>query len=411
MTNDSSEASLRDPAANPRLWQIDPEVTFLNHGSFGSCPRSVLEFQQRLRDRLERQPLRFLIREFEPLWDEARRELASFLTADADDLVFIPNATTGVNTVLRSLSFAPGDELLVTNHEYNACRNALDYVAQRSGARVVVAELPFPFRQEQELIDPILEKVTSRTRIALIDHITSQTGLVLPIRNIVQALAARGVDTLVDGAHAPGMVPVSLRDIGAAYYTGNCHKWLCAPKGAAFLHVRPDRQEAIRPLAISHGANSTRRDRSGFLIEFGWTGTFDPTAYLSVPAALRTMAGLRTGGWPEIMRRNHQLVAAARRVLCASLECELPCPEEFLGSLASVPLPRPAVREELHTPFLLDPWQDELLEKHRIEVPIIPWPRWPRRLLRVSAQLYNSLPQYERLVDVLRQLIRARSPG
>ncbi len=399
------DLSLREPAADPRLWPLDPAVTFLNHGSFGSCPIAVLEFQRRLRDRLERQPVQFLVRDLEPLWDEARAELAAFVGAATEDLVFVPNATTGVNTVLRSLTFAPGDEILVTNHEYNATRNALEFAAQRAGARVVVAKLPFPFRQADELIHPLIERVTSRTRLALVDHITSQTGLVLPLRRIVGELRERGVETLVDGAHAPGMVPLALSELGAAYYTGNCHKWVCAPKGAAFLWVRRDRQEEIRPLVISHGANSPRRDRSQFLLEFGWTGTGDPTAQLSIGEAVRCVGGLLPGGWPAVMQRNRTLALEARGVLCRSLGIELPCPEEFIGSLASVSLPSSLAPADLRSPLYLDPLQDALLAGHGIEVPVIPWPTPPGRLLRVSAQLYNSLPQYERLAGVLPELL------
>ncbi len=404
MTEVKPSPDLHRPAADPDLWPLDPAVTFLNHGSFGSCPRAVLEFQRGLRDRLERQPVRFFVRELEGLWDESRAALARFLGAEADTLVFVPNATSGVNTVLRSLHLEPGDELLVTNHEYNACRNALDFAAGQGNARVVMAEVPFPIRGEEEVVERILERVTTRTRLALLDHVTSQTGLVLPVQRIVRELAERGVDSLIDGAHAPGMVPLTLREIGAAYYTGNCHKWLCAPKGAAFLCVRHDRQERIRPLVISHGANSPRTDRSRFLIEFGWMGTGDPSAWLSVPEALRFMGTLLPGGWPEVMRRNRELALAARRILCGALRIELPIPDKFIGSLVSLPLPDATDATPSKSPLYLDPLQDKLLAEHGIEVPIIPWPAPPKRLLRISAQLYNSLPQYERLAGALRAL-------
>ena len=405
MNEATSASRLDQPAADPRLWLLDPSVTFLNHGSFGSCPRTVLEFQQDIRERLERQPVRFLVRELEPLWDAARADLAQFVGADSDDLVFVANATAGINTVLRSLRFNPGDELLVSNHEYNACRNALNFVAEHSSVRVVVADVAFPLQCEDDFVLPVMEKVTSQTRLALLDHVTSQTGLVFPIERLVQGLAARGVDTLVDGAHAPGMVPLDLRRIGAAYYTGNCHKWMCAPKGAAFLHVRRDRQRDIRPLVISHGANSKRTDRSRFLIEFGWTGTSDPSAMLSVPEALRFMAKLLPGGWPEIMRCNHDLAIAARKLLCATLDIEAPCPDQFLGSLAALPIPDATTTAPSKSPLYLDPWQNQLLDVYQIEVPIISWPAAPRRLLRISAQLYNSLPQYEKLAGALRELV------
>jgi isopenicillin-N epimerase len=350
---------------------------------------------------MERQPLQFLVRELETQLDAAREALAQFTGADADDLVFVPNATTGVNTVLRSLEFKPGDELVVTNQEYNACRNALDFVAERSGARVVVASLPFPFSNADELIGPILQCVTPRTRLALLDHVTSQTGIVLPIIQLVNELNHRGVDTLVDGAHAPGMVLLNLNQIGASCYTGNCHKWLCAPKGAAFLHVRRDKQKFIRPLTISHGANSARKDRSRFLLEFGWPGTWDASAALSVPEAIRFIGSLLPGGWPEIMTRNHALALAARKILGDALAVSEPCPEEFIGSLAAVPLPDAPPEAWLRLPFNEYPLQDALRMKHRIEVPIIPWPVPPKRWLRISAQLYNALPQYELLAKAL----------
>ena len=410
MKRNSSPSDLVRPACPPRLWPLDRAVIFLNHGSFGSCPRAVLEHQQQFRDRLERQPVQFFVRDLERLLDEARADLARFLHVDAADLVFVPNATAGVNTVLRSLRFRRGEELLVTDHEYNACRNALDFVARQFGARVVVVTVPFPLRGEAEVLEAVLGRATKRTRLALLDHVTSQTGMVLPIGRLVHELDCRGVETLVDGAHAPGMVPLNLRRLGATYYTGNCHKWLCAPKGAAFLHVRRDRQKTIRPLTISHGANSPRSDRSRFLIEFGWTGTWDPSAYLSVPLALRFVGGLVPGGWPAIMKHNRHLALAAQEVLCTALDVVKPCPAEMTGSLASFPLPDSPCRHAPRSPLYLDPLQERLLSEHGVEVPVIPWPKPPRRLLRISAQLYNSLPQYQRLAQVLPGLLAAERP-
>jgi isopenicillin-N epimerase len=229
---------------------------------------------------------------------------------------------------------------------------------------------------------------------------------VLPIQRIVRELAARGVETLVDGSHAPGMVPLDLAALRAAYYTGNCHKWICAPKGAAFLVVRRDLQETIRPLTISHGANSPRRDRSRFLIEFAWMGTSDPTGWMTVPEAIRFVGRLTPGGWPEIRQRNRALAIAGRRILCDALGTAVPCPDDFLGSMASVVLP-PSIQTSPPTgPLYLDPLQDELIGTHCIEVPVIPWACESGRLLRVSAQLYNYLPQYERLGSVLQGFLR-----
>src|SRR5262249_13598561 len=214
------------------------------------------------------------------------------------------------------------------------------------------------------------------------------------------------IDTLVDGAHAPGMLPLNLDALGAAYYTGNCHKWICAPKGAAFLVVHPDRRERIRPLVISHGANSPRTDRSRFLIEFGWVGTGDPTAWLAVPEALRFVGSLLPGGWCAVQEHNRQLALAARRLLCQALEIAAPCPDGMIGSLASVPLPDAASSEPSRSPLYLDPLQDQLMDRYSIEVPVIPWPRPPHRWLRIHAHLYNALPQYQLLAEALRKIRR-----
>jgi isopenicillin-N epimerase len=387
-----------------RHWCLDPGISFLNHGSFGACPVPVLEEQRRLRDRMEAQPVQFLARELEPLLDAARAELAAFVGADPADLAWVANATTGVNSVLQSLALSRGDELLATDHEYNACRNALDVVAERAGATVVVAAVPFPLSSADQVVEGVLAAVTGRTRLALLDHVTSQTGLVLPIRQLVTELDRRGVDTLVDGAHAPGMLDLDLDELGAAYFTGNCHKWLCAPKGAAFLHVRRDRRERVRPLVISHGANSPRRDRSRFHLEFDWVGTADPTAVLCVPEAIRFMGSLLPGGWPELRRCNRRLALAGRDELCRSLAAAPPCPDDMIGSMAALPLP-PGAGEALDSALYTDPLQAELLERWGIEVPVIPWPAPPARLVRISAQVYNRFEEYQLLAGALNALL------
>jgi isopenicillin-N epimerase len=381
-------------------WQLDPRVTFLNHGSFGACPRAVLEAQQQLRERMEREPVQFFVRDLEGLLDDARRALGAFVSAAAEDIAFVPNATAGVNTVLRSLRLEPGDELLVTDHAYNACRNALEFVAARPGVRVTLVRVPFPVGSPAQVVEAVVGAVTPRTRVALLDHVTSPTGLVLPIERLVGELAARGVDTLVDGAHAPGMLPLDLGALGAAYYAANCHKWLCAPKGAGFLHVRRDRQAGVRPLAISHGANSPRTDRSRFLLEFDWVGTDDPTNYLCVPESIRFMGSLLPGGWPALMARNRGLALEARGILAAALHVAPPAPDDMIGSLAALPLPDAAC-----DPTAPDPLQDALFRRFSIEVPVFTWPAAPRRLVRVSCQAYNTRNDYERLGAALGELL------
>jgi isopenicillin-N epimerase len=369
-------------------WSLDPKITFLNHGSFGACPRIVLEQQQILRARLEQEPVRFFEQELEPLLNTARQELAAFVGATVDELAFVPNATTGVNTVLRSLAFRPGDELLTTNHEYNASCNALKFAAEQTEATVVIAEVPLPIESSEQIMEAILAKVSERTKLVLLDHVTSQTAIVFPIRQLAQQLAAQGIDVLVDGAHAPGMIPLNLQELGVAYYTGNCHKWLCAPKGAAFLYVRQDKQNSIRPLVISHGANSPRTDRSRFHLEFDWVGTADPTPYLCVPTAIHCLGAMLPGGWPALIERNHAMALIVRQSLCQQLQMALPCPDQMIGSMATVPLQGAA-----------ETWRTALLEQFNIQIPIIFWQnKW---LTRFSVQLYNTLTDYEHLADAL----------
>ncbi len=397
---------LRDaPLTDPSLWLLEPGLGFLNHGSFGACPREVLDVQAELRARLERQPVTFLVREIEGRLDAAREVLAEFVGAAPGGLVFVPNATTGVNTVLASLELAAGDELVVTDQEYNACRNALDVAAERAGARVVVVRLPFPCSGPEEVVDAVMAGVTERTRLVLIDHVVSQTAMVLPIAEIVERLNEKGVESLIDGAHAPGMVDVDLRALGAPYYTGNCHKWMCAPKVAGFLWVGEHRREAIRPLVISHGANAPLGGRSRLHAEFDWTGTFDPTASLCVPEAIRVMGGLLPGGWDELRAANRALAIEAQGVLCAALGIDAPCPEAMVGSMATVPLPDSAADAcPPSVPMYIDPLQDRLLEEYRVEVPVFPWPGFPQRVLRVSCQAYNTSAEYVRLGRGLRDV-------
>jgi isopenicillin-N epimerase len=379
------------------LWMLDPDVVFLNHGSFGASPRPVLEYQSAIRARMEREPVLFF-RQLEELADHARSALGAFVGAGPDDLAFMPNATTGVNTVLRSLEFESGDEILITDHTYNACRNAAVLAAERSGARVVTANVPFPISAPEEVVTAILGRVSPRTRLLLVDHVTSPTALLFPIESIVQEMAEHGIDTLVDGAHAPGMTPVDIDTIGAAYYTANAHKWMCAPKGAAFLHVRRDRQAGILPTVISHGANSLRTDRSRFRLLFDWTGTTDPTAHLAIPVAIETMASLLPGGWPELMRHNHGQALDARDLLIRVLGISPPAPDGMLGSMAAVPVPDASGP---HHHFSSPDLQQRLWEDHHIEVPVNAWPKWPHLLLRVSAQIYNQVQQFEHLAGLL----------
>lgn len=394
-------------------WNLDPEVSFLNHGSFGACPAPVLEAQRAWRDRLEAEPVRFLDRELEPLLDGVRTEVAAFLGADPDGVAFVPNATTGVSTVLGSLRFGPGDELLAGDHEYNATINALRVAAERDGARVVLCHIPFPITDPAQAAEAYLEAVTPRTRFALVSHITSPTALLLPVAALVRELDRRGVPTLVDGAHAPGMVPLDLDGLGAAWWTGNGHKWLCAPKGAAVLYARVDVRDRLRPLVVSHGFNDERADRPRFRRLFDWLGTTDPSPYLAMSAAIRFVGGLHPDGWPGLMADNAALARHGRDRIGSALGVAPAAPDVMLGSMAAIPLPGVAPTVEATRRL-----QAQLFNEERIEVPIIAYPvpaaRGPGTgatgvAVRISAQRYNRPEEYDALaVALAARLLRAK---
>jgi isopenicillin-N epimerase len=389
------------PADQASAWQLDPDVDHLNHGSFGATPIAVLGEQQRWRDEMERNPVRFMVESYQPALEKARDALASFIGADPEGLVFVNNATAGVNGVLRSLEsvFGPGDEIVTTDHGYNACRNAVEVSVAKAKVTVRVAMVPFPIAGSDAVVEAVLGQVTERTRLVVIDHITSPTGLVFPVERIVEALEP-DVAVLVDGAHAPGIVPLDLEALGASYAVGNCHKWMCAPKGAGYLHAREDRRDNLAHAVISHGYNGGwPGSGSPFHARFDWIGTDDPSAWLSVPAAINTMGTLHPDGWPGVRRANHELTLAGRDRLLDALGVDPPAPNEMIGSLAAVPLPDP--RHESASIF--DDLTERLRHRHRIEVPVFTWPEAPHRVIRISAQLYNTTDQYERLAVALRE--------
>ena len=389
-------------SAPSRLWGLEEDRVFLNHGSFGATPTAIREEQRTWQDLMENEPVRFFEDLIPGILQTTREKLASFLSCDADDLALVENATSGVNTILRSLEFKPGDEILVPDHAYQACRNTIDFVAKRWGAKVVTVNIPFPINEPQQAVDAIMGGVTDQTRLAMVDTVTSPTGLLMPFEKLVSMLEERGVEVMLDAAHGIGMVPLNLDELGASYTTSNCHKWLCAPKGSAFLHVRKDKQAAIHPLTISHGMTFPLGDTTRFRHEFDWTGTRDMSAHCALPAAIDHLADVVEGGWPAIMEHNHDLALRGRDILCQALGLEKPCPDEMVACIATLILPPNAEGGglPLHEP---DPLHETLSEKYGIQIPVWSWPSPQGRFIRISAQLYNSEEEYHYLAWALQQ--------
>ncbi len=380
-------------------WVLDPNISFLNHGSFGACPIAVIEEQRRWQDVLEKEPVAF----FEDIAPDAlakvRGELGIFLNCAADDLALITNATSGVNTILRSLVFSSEDEILVPDHAYQACRNAIDFVAQRWGAKVVTCQIPFPIDSDQQIVDIVIGALTKHTKLAMIDTVTSPTGLRMPFEQLTAELEAKGIQVLLDAAHGPGMTLLDLNKLGASYVTGNCHKWLCSPKGSAFLYVRKDLQQQIHPLTISHGATFPLDGISRFRHEFDWVGTSDLSAWLAVPKAITEMKKIAQSDWGEIIQKNHRLCIKGRNIICEALGLDAPCPDEMITSISTLKITESATKARpLHEP---DPLHQILLEKYGIQVPVWSWPSPEGRYLRISAQLYNHLDEYHYLAECL----------
>lgn len=388
------EGSPPEPLGEDMLshWQLDPAIAFLNHGCFGAAPEEVLAAQAAWQRRLETRPIELLDRRRDALLAAAKEAVGRFVGAAPEDFGFVTNATGGVNAVLRSLRFGPGDDLVTTTHVYNAVRKTMQHVARESGARYVEAELRVPVSGPGEVVEQVTAALTERTRLLVIDHVTSPTAIVLPLKQIVAGCADRGIDVLVDGAHAPGMLELDVAALGAAYYTGNLHKWVCAPKGAAFLWARPDRRQGIHPNTISHFLDE------GLAAEFAWQGTRDITPWLCAADAIAFMDRF---GWARVRRHNHQLAVWVQALLARRLGAAptTPLDGSMLGSMATVELPVSA-RQRFDAPESL---QAALYDEHRIEVPIIDWDgRW---WIRASCQIYNEPSQYERLAETMTSLL------
>lgn len=376
-----------------RRFFLEPGTSFLNHGSFGTTPRGVAASAERWRRRMEANPDRFMRETMPRALRAAAGHLARLLRARERDVVFVENATAGLNAVLRSLDFRRGDEILATTHTYNGVRQALREVCRRTGAKLVEARIELPVADEDSLVTPIARRLGRRTRLVVLDHIASPTGLIFPVRRIATLARARGARVLVDGAHAPGQLALDLPSLGADWYSGNCHKWLFAPKGCAFLWARRAAQERLHPAVISHGY------QSGYTAEFDWTGTRDFCSWLAVPEALAFFTAL---GPARVRKYNHRLALTAAAQLAAAWGTPLDGPDVLHGSLVAVRLPQ-ALQRCNHRDLAT-----ELLARHRIVAAIneLDGQLW----VRISAQVYNVAEDYERLARAVLKLCGNRQP-
>lgn len=379
------------------LWLLDPEIHFLNHGSFGAVPRCVLDVQSRWRDRIEQRPVELIDRRMPELLESSLDTAMDFVNGIPEFSGFVVNATSAINAVVRSLTYAPGDTIATTSHVYNAVRKTLQWVARRDGARYEEIPLPLPVSSSDDLLERLLDAIPEDTRLLVIDQVSSPTGLVFPIESLLEQLRPRGVQVLIDGAHAPGMLDVDVRrylELGAIAWTGNLHKWCFAPKGCALLGVHPELAPKIQPTIISHHAEDA------FSRRFQWQGTSDFTSWLSVPDALAF--GESTFGWEALTDANHRLVTWAHQLLCHSWDVDpvSPLDGSMIGSIATVRLPAP-IREHFADASAL---QAALYERHRIEVPVMDWgEQW---FIRVSAQAYNTPEDYRALAEAVSTLTR-----
>lgn len=365
---------------------LNREITFLNHGSFGACPRPVFEVSQRWQRELEANPVAFMWR-LPDLLAQARARLGRYVGAQTDNLVFVSNATHGINVVARSLKLGPGDEVLGTDHEYGAVNNTWRFNCEKAGARYINQPVPVPFSTPEAFVDALWEGVTERTRVISISHITSPTALIFPVELVCRRAREAGIVTVIDGAHAPGQIELRLDDLGADFYTGNAHKWLSSAKGAAFLYARPECQELLEPLVVSHGWSRGNPDIPQFLSYLSWTGTDDPSAFLSVPAAIDFQ---EQNDWPAVQRACHQLLLEAQHRILELSDQEPLSPDSMWVQMCAIPLPGRA--------------QDykELWSKYQIIVPVGEWNG--KTLIRISIQAYNSPRDIDRLLDVLTEI-------
>ena len=367
---------------------LDPTVTFLNHGSFGATPKPVFDVYQAWQRELERQPVEFLDRRFRERMTVSRTALAECLGTQRDNLVYVTNATVGVNIVARSINLSPSDEVLATDHEYGACDRIWRYLSQKQGFAYINQPICLPITSTEDLIDQLWQGVTAQTKVIFLSHITSPTAIIFPVAEVCRRAREQGILTVVDGAHAPGQIHLGLDNIDADFYAGNLHKWLCSPKGAGFLYARPEVQDVLEPLVVSWGYEGEKPGSSQFVDYHEWQGTRDLAAFLSVPAAIRFQ---QENNWGRLQDACHVLAVEVEARICKLTGLpSLYATDDWFVQMVSAMLP---VETDIAA------LKEFLYEKHRIEVPLIEWNG--KKLIRISIQGYNSREDVDTLMTAL----------
>ena len=377
-----------------RLFQLDPEVVFLNHGSFGACPRVVTRAYQDWQRQFERQPVKF-VHEMGGFLNQARAALGEYLHTPPADLAFVTNATHGVNMVSHSLPLQPGDQILTTNHEYGSCTNAWNFACERTGAKLVRQSIPLPANDPEEVVARFWEGVTPQTRVVYFSHVTSPTAMTLPAKEICRRAREAGILSVIDGAHAPGQIPLNLPEIGADFYIGNCHKWMMSPKGAGFLYVRPEHQAVIRPLQVGHSYYPNRTE-PGFPAHVEALGTRDPSAALSIPALVEFM---KKYDWEQVsLDCKALLTSAMERIMeITGLPPLYPLNSGFYAQMAVAPIDPAFTSEDVQT---------RLIEPRHIVMPVFPWENY--RVMRISVQGYTTEEDIDCLIEGVKNLYQGK---
>ena len=369
---------------------LDPDITFLNHGSFGACPKTVCDNLQDWQNRVEKEPVQFFETDIFPLLADSRKALGKFLGCEGDDLVYYPNPTHAVNAVARSLKLKAGDEVLGTNHIYGALDFTWQQVCKDTGAEFIKAELPPPIKSKDEFLDIFFSYVSDKTRVIFISHITSMTAMIFPVNEIIQFARQRDIITIIDGAHVPGHLPLNITELDPDIYTGACHKWMCAPKGSSFLYVKKSLQNEIMPPVISWGWEGELSKTSLFLNRHEWQGTRDMTPFLVVPEAIKF---LNDNNWQERSKLNRKLVISIRNQFLDFLNIEPLCPDDWLGQMATIELP---IDDPLE-------FKRSLMANYKIQIPVFSWEN--STALRYSVHFYNTEEDLNRLVVAVKELL------